>query len=113
MDFIRKNINVKFVMTGRPAREEVWDYPLEALREAVINAICHRDYTIPSNTEVRIYDDKLIVWNPGGLPLGLFTPTQILRMPFQGLSKPDENSLFWVRVGVTGLPNQFKARGPL
>jgi ATP-dependent DNA helicase RecG len=71
MDFIRKNINVRFVMTGKPAREEVWDYPLEALREAVINAICHRDYTVPSNTEVRIYDDELIVWNPGGLPLGL------------------------------------------
>jgi len=71
MDFIRKNISVKFVMTGKPAREEVWDYPLAALREAVINAVCHRDYTAPSNTEVRIYDDELIVWNPGGLPLGL------------------------------------------
>jgi len=71
MDFIRKNINVKFVMTGKPAREEVWDYPLEALREAVINAVCHRDYTVPSNTEVRIYEDQLMVWNPGGLPLGL------------------------------------------
>lgn len=71
MDFIRKNINVKFVMTGKPAREEVWDYPLEALREAVINAVCHRDYTVSSNTEVRIYEDQLTVWNPGGLPLGL------------------------------------------
>lgn len=71
MDFIRKNINVKFVMTGKPAREQIWDYPLEALREAVINAVCHRDYTISSNTEVRIYDDKLIVWSPGGLPIGI------------------------------------------
>jgi len=70
MDFIRKNINVRFVMTGKPAREEIWDYPLEALREAVINAVCHRDYTISSNTEVRIYDDKLIVWSPGSLPFG-------------------------------------------
>jgi ATP-dependent DNA helicase RecG len=71
MDFIRKNINVKFVMTGKPARDEIWDYPLEALREAVINAVCHRDYTISANTEIRIYDNELIVWNPGGLPLGL------------------------------------------
>jgi ATP-dependent DNA helicase RecG len=71
MDFIRKNINVKFIMTGRPEREQVWDYPLEALREAVINAVCHRDYTILSNIEVRIYDDKLIVWSPGGLPSGI------------------------------------------
>jgi ATP-dependent DNA helicase RecG len=71
MDFIRKNINVRFVMTGRPAREQIWDYPLDALREAIINAVCHRDYTIPSNTEVRIFDDKLIVWSPGGLPFGI------------------------------------------
>jgi len=71
MDFIRKNINVKFVITGRPRREEVWDYPLEALREALINAVCHRDYTMPSNTEIRIYDDRLSIWNPGGLPLGI------------------------------------------
>jgi ATP-dependent DNA helicase RecG len=71
MDFIRKNINVRFVMTGEPAREQIWDYPLDALREAVINAACHRDYVISSNTEVRIYDDKLIVWSPGGLPLGI------------------------------------------
>ncbi|MBU4539589.1 MAG: helix-turn-helix domain-containing protein [Bacteroidetes bacterium] len=71
MDFIRKNINVKFIMTGRPEREQVWDYPMEALREAVINAVCHRDYTILSNIDVRIYDDKLIVWSPGGLPSGI------------------------------------------
>jgi ATP-dependent DNA helicase RecG len=71
MEFIRKNINVRFVMTGKPAREQIWDYPLEALREAIINAVCHRDYTVPSNTDVRIYDDKLIVCNPGGLPFGI------------------------------------------
>jgi len=71
MDFIRKNISVKFVMTGKPQRDEVWDYPLKAIRESVINAVCHRDYTMPSNTEVRIYDDRLTIWNPGGLPLGI------------------------------------------
>jgi len=71
MDFIRKNINVEFVMTGRPEREQKWDYPLEALREALINAVCHRDYTIFSNIEVRIYDDKLIIRSPGFLPYGI------------------------------------------
>lgn len=71
MDFIRKNISVKFVMTGKPQRDEVWDYPLEAIRESIINAVCHRDYTMPSNSEIRIYDDRLTIWNPGGLPLGI------------------------------------------
>ncbi len=58
-------------MTGKPARDQVWDYPLEALREALINAVCHRDYIILSNIEIRIYDDKLVVWSPGGLPFGI------------------------------------------
>jgi len=71
MDFIRKNISVKFVMTGKPQRDEVWDYPLEAIRESIINAVCHRDYTMPSNTEVRgigavLYDMGLIEqWGSG------------------------------------------------
>jgi ATP-dependent DNA helicase RecG len=46
MDFIRKNINVEFVMTGRPECEQVWDY------------------TISSNVEIRIYNDRLIVGQP-------------------------------------------------
>ena len=71
MDFIHKNINVKFVMTGKPEREQVWDYPLEALREALVNAVCHRDYTILSHIEIRIFDDKLVIWNPGHLPFGI------------------------------------------
>ena len=71
MDFIRKNTSVRFVITGAPAREEVWEYPPDALREAIINAVCHRDYTISSHIEVRIYDDELVVWSPGGLPSGV------------------------------------------
>ncbi|HJH26797.1 MAG TPA: transcriptional regulator [Methanophagales archaeon] len=71
MDFIKKSIGVKFVITGKPRREEIWEYPLDALREAVINAVVHRDYTEPSETQVRVYDDKLIVWNSGKLPLGI------------------------------------------
>lgn len=71
MDFVSKNINVKFIITGRPQREEVWDYPLHAVREAIINAVCHRDYTHPSNTDIMIYEDSLIISNPGGLWGGL------------------------------------------
>jgi ATP-dependent DNA helicase RecG len=71
MDFIHKNINVEFVMTGRPERDQIWDYPLEALREALINAVCHRDYTILSHIEIRIYEDRLVIWSPGHLPFGI------------------------------------------
>ena len=74
MEFIRKNIRVAFVMTGEPERKQVWDYPVEALREAVINAICHRDYTISSAVEIRILRDSLKVWSPGRLASGITLP---------------------------------------
>lgn len=46
--------------------------PLEALREALVNAICHRDYTIPGGAiSLAIYDDRLEIWNDGTLPRGL------------------------------------------
>ncbi|OPY26821.1 MAG: Divergent AAA domain protein [Methanocella sp. PtaU1.Bin125] len=71
LSFILKNIGVKYEISGKPGRTEVWDYPPIALREAVVNAICHRDYTSTSEITVKIYDDKLVIWNPGGLPAGL------------------------------------------
>ena len=74
MEFIRKNIRVAFVMTGEPARKQVWDYPVEALREAVINAVCHRDYTINSVVEIRIIRNSLKVWSPGRLAPGITMP---------------------------------------
>ena len=39
--------------------------------EAIVNAICHRDYAAVGTVQVRIYDDRLEVWNPGTLPPGL------------------------------------------
>jgi ATP-dependent DNA helicase RecG len=49
-------------------REEKWEYPLSAVREAITNAICHRDYFSTANVHVSIFDDRLEVWNPGSLP---------------------------------------------
>jgi len=54
--------------------KQVWDYPVEALREAVINAVCHRDYTISSSVEIRIMEDSLKVWSPGRLVFGITLP---------------------------------------
>ncbi len=48
-------------------RKEILEYPEEALREAIINAVIHRDY-IGAHTQLKIYPDKLILWNEGKLP---------------------------------------------
>ncbi len=49
-------------------RVEKWEYPPDAMREAITNAICHRDYFSSGNVQIRIFDDRMEVWNPGGLP---------------------------------------------
>jgi ATP-dependent DNA helicase RecG len=71
MDFIKKHINVRFVITGKPQRDQIWDYPLEALREAVVNAICHRDYSATADIQIKVFDDHVRIWSPGLLPYGV------------------------------------------
>ncbi|MDO9289866.1 MAG: ATP-binding protein, partial [Thermodesulfovibrionales bacterium] len=71
MQFVIKHINKAIIVTGRPQHEERWDYPLDAIREIVINSIIHRDYTSAQDSVVKVYDDKIEFFNPGGLPAGL------------------------------------------
>lgn len=68
MEFARRNLAMAAKIEGALERKETWEYPLEALREAVINAVCHRDYASAASVQLRIFDDRLEVWNPGGLP---------------------------------------------
>lgn len=48
-------------------RKEELEYPEDALREAIINAVIHRDYIGP-HTQLKVYPDKIILWNVGTLP---------------------------------------------
>ena len=66
--YFREHLETRFEFTGEPAREVIWEYPLEALREAVINAVIHRDYLDSGHVQVRWYDDHLVILSPGTLP---------------------------------------------
>lgn len=67
-DFIRRNISPQAWLEGAQ-RYENWDYPKEVIREVLVNALIHRDYSI-SGTDVTlsIFSDRLEVESPGGLP---------------------------------------------
>ena len=67
MEAIKKHLNVRFEIKGI-YRTDIWDYPIEAIREAVINALIHKDYSSTAEIQIRIYDDKIWIWNPGKLP---------------------------------------------
>ncbi len=69
IDFVRRNTRIEAWIDKGGQRQERWDYPLEAVREAVVNAIAHRDYTVAvTDIELSIYADRLEVISPGRLP---------------------------------------------
>jgi len=49
-------------------RVETWPVPEPALREAIINAVVHKDYASGAPIQISVYADKLMIWNPGVLP---------------------------------------------
>lgn len=51
-------------------RIETFPVPAAALREAILNALVHRDYAVPAPVQIRVHRDKLSVWNPAVLPEG-------------------------------------------
>ncbi len=56
---------------GNPYRIDTPVMPYKVLREAIANAICHRDYHSNGNITLAIYDDRIEINNPGGLPPGI------------------------------------------
>ena len=53
-----------------------YELPIEAVTEAVVNAVAHRDYASNATVQVMLFADRLEVWNPGGLPPSL-TPERL------------------------------------
>ena len=64
MKFIKTYMMVSYEFNGEIKRVERWDYPLKALREVVLNAVVHRDYRDPSDIQIKIYDDKIVISSP-------------------------------------------------
>ncbi len=84
---ILEQINHKFIIKNIAFegmhRIETPEYPMEALREAILNALVHRTY-MGVHTQIRVYDDKITFWNDGKLPSDL--TLEALKQPHS--SKP-------------------------
>jgi len=68
IDFFKTNILQEKIIKQADKAEAVriWNYPLEALEEAIANAIYHRDYQVREPIEIRIYPDSIVILNYGG-----------------------------------------------
>ena len=68
--WILTKINIEFIIR-HVRREERPELPEEALREAVANAVAHRDYRSTANVQVYVFKDLIEIVSPGGLPAGM------------------------------------------
>ncbi len=68
MDLLYSKYSRGLVSYDGVYRVETFPVPRQAMREAVINAVIHRDYADPVPIQIRVYDDRIILWNPGHLP---------------------------------------------
>ena len=96
VEFVKEHIKLHAKIVGME-RVERWEYPIDAIREAITNAICHRDYEISANVQVRIFDDRIEIWGCGHLPEPLTVEDlkqrhrSILRNPLVG------KCFFWIK----------------
>ena len=66
LNFIERNTKTGWVKTENGGRDEIRSYPKEAVREALVNAIAHRDYSISgTQIDVDIYSDRIEIVSPG------------------------------------------------
>ena len=101
--FIKKHLMVEFIITGNPQRTERFDYPLDAIREIVVNMIVHRDYRDSSGSIIKIFDNKIEFYNPGRL-FGGITINDLLTGNYTSKSR---NKLIAKAFKETGLIERY------
>lgn len=70
-NYIKSNIHWRVEFTGELQRTEIPEIPVDAIREALLNSFCHKDYSSGESNEVAIYKDRVEIYNPGTFPEGL------------------------------------------
>ena len=75
--YIKNNIHWRVEFNGTMQRTEIPEIPIDAIREALLNSFCHKDYSSGQSNEVAIYKDRIEIYNPGAFPEG-FEPQDFI-----------------------------------
>lgn len=100
LNFIERNTKTGWHKTENGGREEVRSYPKEAIREALVNAIAHRDYSIAgTQIDVDIYSDRIEIVSPGSWLL----PKDYYEYPLGSIPSIRRNSIIAACLDVANL----------
>lgn len=98
VELLRTKYMVAWISYRGLQRLEAFPIPREALREAVLNALIHKDYSSGTPIQIRVYRNKLRIWNPGQLP-PTWTADKLLQPHDSRPPNPDGANTFF-RAGL-------------
>jgi ATP-dependent DNA helicase RecG len=77
--YIRNTMRYRVIIDGTQLqRKEIPEVPHVAIREALLNSFCHKNFRTPQSNEVAIYSDRIEIYNPGTFPIGT-TPDDYIK----------------------------------
>jgi len=82
-DYIKEKMNWRAKTVGLE-RQEIPEVPVDAIREVLVNSLCHRDYLAPESNKIAIFKNRIEIWNPGDFPEGL-TPQDYIKKEEQSV----------------------------
>src|SRR3989338_1296711 len=71
LSFLKNNLSKSIQITDKSRRQEKFEYPLEVIREAIVNTIAHRDYFSRDSIQIYLFSNRIEITSPGSLPIGL------------------------------------------
>ncbi|MBS3059975.1 MAG: putative DNA binding domain-containing protein [DPANN group archaeon] len=113
--FVEKHLTKNIEVTGSPKRTEHYEYPLNVIREAIVNAIAHRDYFSRDSVQIYIFDDRIEITNPGSLPNALpkemFGTISVQRNPITYRFLRDMGYVEGLGTGIPRMKNAMRQAG--
>ncbi|MBI5064595.1 putative DNA binding domain-containing protein [Candidatus Woesearchaeota archaeon] len=115
LSFVKKNISKSIEITDKAKREEKFEYPIVVVREAIVNAIAHRDYFSKDSIQIYLFSNRIEITSPGSLPIGLprelFGTLSVRRNPIIYRLLRDYDYVEGLGSGVPRMINSMRERG--
>ena len=115
ISFVKTNISKSIQITDKPRRQEKFEYPLEVIRESIINAVAHRDYFSRDSIQINLFSDRIEVTSPGSLPTGLsrklFKTRSVRRNPLIYILLRDYGYIEGLGSGIPRMINAMRNQG--
>lgn len=111
--FIQKTLSKTINIDDKPTRKEEFEYPLSVIREAIVNAVAHRDYFSKDAVQIYVFDNRIEITNPGSipgeLPEELFGTLSVQRNPLTYRFLRDMGYVEGLGTGIPRMKNAMRS----